>query len=179
MVLDALAGRTVLVTGVTGFLGQAVLERLLADLPQTSVVALVRPRNGADAETRLRDLLTQPIFSRWRERVGDEQVEATVAERVRVVSGDLAEGPPDVPDDVDVVVHCASTVSFDPTIDEGFRTNLLGTVHLHEALRTAGIRPHVVHVSTAYVAGVSRGVVREEPLGHSADWRTELDAALA
>jgi alcohol-forming fatty acyl-CoA reductase len=178
MITDALAGRRVLVTGVTGFVGQAVLERLLADLPDTSVVVLVRPRGDADGEARVRHLLTQPVFSSWRERVGDDGVEAALRDRLQVCEGDLGEGPPQLPADLDVVVHCASTVSFDPPIDAGFRTNLLGTVHLYEALRAAGARPHVVHVSTAYVAGVSRGVVREEPLGHDVDWHTELDAAL-
>ncbi len=37
--------------------------------------------------------------------------------------------------------------------------------------------PHVVHVSTAYVAGARKGVVPEAKLDHDVDWRIELDAA--
>lgn len=179
MVGEWFTGRKILVTGVTGFVGQAVLERLLADFIETQVVVLIRPRGDVDGQERLRQLLTQPVFGQWRETVGGGEVERTINERVTVAEGDLADGPPDLPSDLDAVIHCASTVSFDPPIDEGFRTNLLGTVHLHEALDAAGGSPHVVHVSTAYVAGVRRGVVREEPLTHSVDWRAELDAALA
>ena len=36
-IVGRLAGRNVLVTGVTGFLGQAVFERLLLDFPDTTV----------------------------------------------------------------------------------------------------------------------------------------------
>ena len=77
------------------------------------------------------------------------------------------------------MIHAASTVSFDPPIDDAFRTNVKGVLDLYEALHAAGGTPHVVHVSTAYVAGARKGVVPEEPLDHDADWRTELAAALA
>ena len=42
---EQLAGSTVLLTGVTGFVGEALLARILRDLPDTSVVALVRDRH--------------------------------------------------------------------------------------------------------------------------------------
>src|SRR5690606_17507176 len=45
--------------------------------------------------------------------------------------------------------------------------------------RVRGTAPHVVHVSTAYVAGARRGMVPEESLDHDADWRRELAAAQA
>ena len=50
-----------------------------------------------------------------------------------VVEGDLA-SIPDLPTDLDLVVHCAGEVAFDPPIDEGFATNLGG---LREVLRAA------------------------------------------
>lgn len=174
---EALAGRHVLVTGVTGFLGQAVLERLLAEMSDTRVTVLVRPRRGSSGQERLRRLLSQPVFASWRERVGDEEVTAAFEQRVRVVEGGLDEVPA-LPTDLDVVIHCAATVSFDPPIDEAFRTNLLGLRRLYEAVGAAGSRPHVVHVSTAYSNGVRRGVVAEGPLRHRVDWRAEAEAAM-
>lgn len=53
---------------------------------------------------------------------------------------------------LDVVIHGASTVSFDPPVDEAFRTNVAGVATLYTTLAAAGGSPHVVHVSTAYVA---------------------------
>lgn len=171
--------RHVLLTGATGFLGQATLERLLADFPDTTISVLIRPRGSTTAETRCKSLLRKPVFKLWKQRVGDETAERTFAERVRVVEGDVTSGPPQLPDDIDTIIHCASTVSFDPPIDEAFQTNVQGVVHLYEAAAACPSKPHVVHVSTAYVAGARKGVVPEAKLDHEVDWRTELDAAIA
>jgi nucleoside-diphosphate-sugar epimerase len=48
-----------------------------------------------------------------------------------------------------VVIHGASTVSFDPPIDEAFDTNVGGAHGVYGALLASGSDPHVVHVSTA------------------------------
>ena len=37
--------------------------------------------------------------------------------------------------------------------------------------------PHLVHVSTAYVAGVQKGVIPEGPLEHKVDYRLETEMA--
>ena len=63
-------------------------------------------------------------------------------------------------------IHCAATVAFDPPIDEGFRTNLLGAVRFYEAVLATNDAPHLVHVSTAYVAGNRKGVIPEATLDH-------------
>jgi HAD superfamily hydrolase (TIGR01490 family) len=175
-IADALAGKKVLLTGVTGFVGEALLERLLHDLPGTSVVAVVRARGGVTAEERVRHLLTKPAFQRLRDRDGDAAVDALVGTRVTVLEGDLPHVP-DLPGDLDLVVHCAGEVSFDPPIDEGFATNLHGSLALLDAVRASGSRPHYVHVSTAYVAGRREGHVGEGRLDHHVDWRAESAAA--
>jgi HAD superfamily hydrolase (TIGR01490 family) len=166
-----------LLTGATGFLGQATLEKLLSSYPDVRVSVLIRPRPGQPAQRRFDALLRKPVFRELRERIGEEELRRIAAERVNVIEGDL--GQVTLPGDLDVVVHGASTVSFDPPIDEAFRTNVSGVVTLYEALQKAGADPHVVHVSTAYVAGVRKGVVPEDRLDHTVDWRTELAGALA
>src|SRR5699024_10724002 len=73
----------------------------------------------------------------------------------------------------------ASSVSFDPPIDEAFRTNVGGAQNLYEALLASGQDPHVIHVSTAYVGGISKGLRQEGSLQADVDWRAEYEAALA
>jgi HAD superfamily hydrolase (TIGR01490 family) len=172
----ALAGRRMLITGATGFVGEALLERVLYDLPETRLVLLVRPRGGVTAEERVANLMRGAAFGRLRERDGDQAVDALIGDRIEVVSGDLDEIPP-LPADIDVVVHCAGEVSFDPPIDEGFATNLHGTLNLLGAIDAAGAHPHYLHVSTAYVAGRQQGHIREGRLDHNVDW--EYEATLA
>ena len=84
-----------------------------------------------------------------------------------------------LPSDLVVLIHSASTVSFDPPIDEAFKTNVGGAVGLYEALLQTGSDPHVVHVSTAYVGGIRKGTTVEASLQHSVNWRVEMDAAVA
>jgi fatty acyl-CoA reductase len=171
VIREALRGRRILLTGASGFLGTALLERLLVDVPVGRVDVVLR----GDAAARLEAILAGSAFGPARHRLGADGLAALAAERLRPVPADLAAGPPPVADDVDLVIHCAATVSFDPPIDEAFRTNLVATTRLLEA---AAGRPFL-HVSTAYVAGLTRGVQREEPLERRADWRAERDAALA
>ena len=176
---ERLAGAHVLLTGATGFVGEAFLERLLADLPDTRVTVVVRSRPGETADDRVRALLGKPAFGPLRERLGAPALLDLLGSRLHVVEGDLGSLSAELPTDLDVVVHCAGEVSFDPPIHEGFRTNLTGTLALLGAVRATGAAPHVVHVSTAYVAGLRSGWVPEARLQLTADWRAEAAAAEA
>ncbi|WP_235019885.1 HAD-IB family phosphatase [Ruania rhizosphaerae] len=174
---DPLKNAHVLVTGATGFVGQAVVEKLLATYPTTRITLLVRPRGALTAEDRVRKLLKKPVFGPWRERIGADTAEAQLAERITVLAGDLGDVPP-LPTDLTHVVHSASTVSFDLPIDEAFAANVGGPVSLYEALEATGADPHVVHVSTCYVAGLRKGLAEERSLDHDVDRRVETTRAL-
>jgi phosphoserine phosphatase/nucleoside-diphosphate-sugar epimerase len=166
----------VFLTGGTGFVGQAVLERLLSSHPETTISLLVRTKGSVNGQDRLRLLLRKPAFRVWREAVGDEGVEKAVTERIRIIEGGLGSVPA-LPADLDVVIHSASTVSFDPPIDQAFDTNVGGAIGLYEALIASGGDPRVVHVSTCYVGGLRKGVAPESRLTHDVDWRAEYAAA--
>ncbi len=168
----------VFLTGGTGFVGQAVLERLLSDHPESRISLLVRTKGSQSGPDRLRQLLRKPVFAQWRDRVGEAGVERAVTERISLVPGGLTSIPP-LPGDLDVVIHSASTVSFDPPIHEAFDTNVGGALGVYEAIRASGSTPHVVHVSTCYVGGIRKGIVPEARLEHDVDWRAEYAAASA
>jgi alcohol-forming fatty acyl-CoA reductase len=179
LVATRLAGARVLVTGATGFIGEALVARLLADLPDTRVALLVRARPGQSAADRVAALLGGVSCAPARKQLGVPDGPAllhALAGRLDVVEGDLDERL-QVPGEVDVVIHCAGTVSFDPAIDEGFEVNVAGVEHLLRAVRAGDRRPHVVHVSTAYVNGARTGAVREGPLALAADRAAEAAAA--
>ncbi|WP_338054623.1 HAD-IB family hydrolase [Subtercola vilae] len=173
-----LEGQHIMLTGATGFVGQAILEKLLADYPSTRMTLLIRPKGSLTGQARLKSLLRKPVFSKWRERVGQDEVDRSMTERISVVESSMG-SVASLPDDLDVLIHSASTVSFDPPIDEAFKTNVGGAVGLYEALLRTGSDPHVVHVSTAYVGGINKGTAVEASLNHTIDWRTEMEAAVA
>ncbi len=137
-IVEALAGKRIFLTGVTGFLGQVVLERLLLDFPDTRVTVLVRSQQSSTAVERVHYLTRKPAFDVLREQLGgDDALLALLDERVDVIDGDFTRGEPEIPEGIDVVIHSAATVSFDPPIDEGFQTNLLGARNLYRAATRA------------------------------------------
>jgi alcohol-forming fatty acyl-CoA reductase len=156
-----LAGKHLLLTGVTGFVGEALLQRLLSEVPDARITVLVRPRGSTGGEERIRSLLKKPIF------------EGCDPDRVGVLEGDMADVPA-LPADVDAVVHCAGDVSFNPPVDQAFTTNVVGARDLLARIRELGDDVHYVHVSTAYVAGRRRGSIPEGPVDHDVDLEAEL-----
>jgi HAD superfamily hydrolase (TIGR01490 family) len=173
----SLTNEHVFLTGGTGFLGQAILERLLSSHPGTRISLLIRGKGSQSAENRLANVMRKPVFANWIASVGGEEAAlAIVAQRVSVIEGSLS-NVGELPNDLDVVIHSASTVSFDPPIDEAFDTNVGGAYGVYGALLASGSDPHVVHISTAYVGGIRKGIVPEASLTHTVDWRAEYEAA--
>ena len=64
MIPEELAGRRIAITGSTGFLGTALVERLLRCAPDCELVLVVRPgRRGADRRVE-RDILRNDAFEK-------------------------------------------------------------------------------------------------------------------
>lgn len=190
MIAEALAGKRIAVTGTTGFLGTNLLERLLRAVPDCELVLLVRPGRRSSVEQRARrEIFKNDAFDRLRDELGTDGLDELVARRVRVVAGDVStDGLGLSPDDraaftsCDVVIHSAATVSFDSPLDGAVEVNLLGPTRIAEVLREDGVAPHLVAVSTCYVAGSRRGAAPEELVTESdffADvpWEPEVAAA--
>jgi fatty acyl-CoA reductase len=178
---DLLAGKKILMTGVTGFIGEQLLWKILTELPDTTPAVLVRRKGSATAQHRMLGVVKKKIFAELAAAVGGP--EALLASRVEVIEGDLP-NVPELPRDLDVVVHCAGDVSFDPPIDQAFTTNVVGTQALMDRMLEAVTDedgrltkiPHYVHISTAYTAGRRRGVIPEAAHEHTIDYRTETAA---
>jgi thioester reductase-like protein len=167
----------VLLTGVTGFVGTAVLARLLrrSDRP---VIALVRGADGDDAAARLRAAL-EDVFE-------PADVEAHAARCTAVPSDllrdDLGLDRPtreDLAHRCDEIIHCAASVTFDLPLHEARAVNAAGAsrvAHLAERAmqRGAGLR-RLAHVSTAYVAGDRDGAFGEEDVTRGIPFRNTYE----
>lgn len=59
---DFYAGKTVFITGGTGFMGKVLLEKLLRSCHGVSrIYLLIRPKRGQNAHERLQQLLCSPV----------------------------------------------------------------------------------------------------------------------
>ncbi len=196
MLESALSGKTLFVTGATGFLGTALVETVLRALPETNLVLLIRPGRNVTAEARAdKDLFRNNCFDRLRDQLGAENFKALIARRVRICPGDVgtdglgldAEGQR-LLSDADVVIHSAATVSFDAMFDQAVEINLLGPTRVMRAYQAARENhlnaSHFVSVSTAYVAGSRKGDAPElslsvQPHYPEIPWLQEVNAARA
>ena len=189
MIAESLAGRRIAITGSTGFLGTALVERILRSVPDCELVLIVRPgRRGAERRVS-RDILHNDAFDRLRSELGKEAFEEMAARRITAVAGDVTDDGLGLDDEgraalsgCDLFIHSAAIVSFDSPLDQAVEINLLGSVRIVETLRGLDITPHLVAVSTCYVAGSRRGAAAEEPVNQSpffvdVDWRSEVDSA--
>jgi fatty acyl-CoA reductase len=185
VIAEALKGKTILVTGSTGFLGKSIVEKVLRAIPDVARINLaIRSSARRPASERLeREVLSSPAFKRLKEELGEEKFASLAASKLAVVEIDLGRDGLGLSDEsrgqiraCDIVIHSAAAVEFDNPADLSAQTNLLGAVRLVEALRESGARPHLVHISTAYVGGMLRGLVREEPpLDPGLNWRHEAE----
>jgi alcohol-forming fatty acyl-CoA reductase len=181
---DLLAGKKIVMTGVTGFIGELLLWKILTELSETTPSVLVRRKGSASARDRMIALVKKPIFKEVREAAGGAA--EVLDTRIEVIEGDLP-NVPQLPDDLDIVVHCAGDVSFDPPIDQAFTTNVIGTKALLDRMLDAvtdengQLRkvPHYVHISTAYTAGRRRGAIPESSHVHNIDYDAEAAAGIA
>jgi long-chain acyl-CoA synthetase len=161
--------RRIFLIGSTGFLGKVTLSMLLHRFPNVGrVYVTVRARSQEESETRFwNNVITAPPFNPLRERYGSA-MDGFIRDKVVVVGGDIAEtnlGFSDeqaqrIADDLDVIINSAGNVTFNPTLESGLRTNVVGTQNVI-AFTKRMQRPCLVHISTCFVAGNRSGAIWE------------------
>ena len=189
VIREQLAGKRLLITGSTGFLGTALVERLSREVPECELVLLIRPGKRSSVERRLqREILRNNAFDRLRDELGKDRF-AEMAARITPIAGDVGTDGLGLDDagrallsSCDTIIHSAATVSFDSPLDMAVEVNLLGGTRIVRTLADLGLATPLVAVSTCYVAGSRRGAAPEEHVADSdffidVDWRREVDAA--
>src|SRR5438128_11429591 len=91
-IAQSLRGKRIFITGATGFLGRALVEKLLWSAPEVGkLLLLIRADRERGAEERLRqDVFGAALMDRLRARHSDNW-ESWVSSRVEAVPGDLGE----------------------------------------------------------------------------------------
>ena len=107
-------GKCLLVTGITGFVGKFLLEKILRSCSPARVYVLIRVKRGQTSEQRLRLFLqNEPVFQ-------FHPQDAEKLKRVIAIEGDIVnpsvcvhkEDLQQILSRVQVVIHSAATVRF-------------------------------------------------------------------
>ncbi|XP_046421024.1 putative fatty acyl-CoA reductase CG8306 isoform X1 [Neodiprion fabricii] len=161
-------GKTLFITGGTGFLGICLIEKFLRSCPDLkNIYILLRPKKGKNIEERLDELTKNLIFETLKEQGGSDLLNKLIP-----VAGDVGEDGlglsasdrQSLIDNVQIVVHSAATLDFEATLRPTVNINLLGTRRVIQLCREIHDFKVLVHVSSAYVnSAISEPVEKVYP----------------
>ncbi len=157
-----------LMTGFPGFLGSALLPRILARREGMTAVCLVQPQHLATARVRLSEI---------------DQHHPHTAERVQLVEGDITAAglgvSPEYDDllaDVAEVWHLAAVYDLAVPEEVARRVNVDGTARVLEFCESRERFDRLHYVSTCYVSGSFDGVFTEDALEEGQDFRNHYES---
>lgn len=125
--------KTILLTGATGFLGRAVLSKLLRDVPDLKrIYVLMRNKKDKSADQRLKELLfsIDPALTK-RIEAATELLGLVTSIEGDLLRSDLGISTHDLSvlrQEVDVVISCAADIGFHRPLDNIIRTNVRGII---------------------------------------------------
>ena len=158
-------GRSILITGGTGFMGKVLLEKLLRSCPGiTQIYVLIRPKKGIKPQDRLNIMLESRLFANLKDASPE------VFEKIIAVPGDITEPKLAISSqdeeilikDVSVLFHVAATVKFDDDLADAIKMNVKGTLSIVELAHKLSSLSSFLHVSTAYSHCYTTSTIEEK-----------------
>ncbi|CAG4978358.1 unnamed protein product [Colias eurytheme] len=170
-------GKTIFITGGSGFMGKVLIEKLLyscTDLER--IYLLLRSKKGVKSEDRLADLYKSSCFERLRKEMPN-----VFKEKVFFVAGDIAELGLGLSDEdrmllinrVNIVFHVAASVRFNDELQVAAKLNLRATKEIVDLAKEMHNLESFIHVSTGY-SNTNRETIEEVMYPPHADWRDTL-----
>ena len=168
-VRKALAGKRVMLIGVTGFIGKVWLANTLMDLPEIGkLYLLIRRQKSSPGQARFERMIEgSPVFDPLFEKYGD-RLSGLLSEKIEVVEGDVsqpglgldAETGTRLRKQLDLIINSSGLTDFNPDLRDALAVNVDSTHHLIEFIRESD-HAALLHLSTCYVAGQRDGRVSE------------------
>ncbi|KAI4313516.1 hypothetical protein L6164_026491 [Bauhinia variegata] len=168
-----LKGKTILVTGATGFLGKIFVEKILRVQPDVKkLYLLLRASDPCSATERMHnEIFGKDLFKVLREKL-DGDFGSFISDKVVAVAGDVSSENMGIRDvnlrkamleEIDIVLHSAACTKFDERFDTAMLTNTIGASNVVNFAKNCTKVEVLLHVSTAYVCGETEGLILEEP----------------
>ncbi|KAG1141507.1 hypothetical protein G6F38_008375 [Rhizopus arrhizus] len=158
--------KNILLTGATGFVGKAILWKLMQSLRQDigHVYLLIRSggnkrsKIGRPAERLKNEIFNNKAFVLLRQRMGKSVFDEIVEQKIIPVTGDIIS--PDlslsqtdreqIVRHVQIVIHCAAALNYNERLDLTLETNTLGTLRVMDLADECQQMEAFIHTSLAY-----------------------------
>jgi alcohol-forming fatty acyl-CoA reductase len=166
----ALAGKHILLIGVTGFIGKVWMIDLLEQIPDIArITLLIRRNRTTTAQRRFEKIVEESpaldgLQKQYASRLGD-----FLREKIEVVEGDVSRPGLGLEEKVrtrlsrslDLVVNSAGLTDFNPDLRDAVSSNVESAEHLLNFIRATD-HAALMHLSTCYVVGMRDGRVTED-----------------
>ncbi|KAI8881703.1 hypothetical protein K501DRAFT_252733 [Backusella circina FSU 941] len=155
--------KTILLTGATGFVGKALLWKLIQSLHDSveKIIVLLRPstltrQQDRSPSRRLQDeILSNKAFVSLRRSMGAPLFDAVIAEKIYPVFGDVTLPSLGLEEEdhrmvlkyVNIIFNCAANVDGNERLDTSVKINAWGTVNLAQLANECGSLSAFVHLS--------------------------------
>jgi alcohol-forming fatty acyl-CoA reductase len=166
----AIAGRHILLIGVTGFIAKVWLIHLLRKLPEIGkIYLLIRSQSRNTALRRFEKIVEESAaFDVLYEIYGDG-LAAFLREKIEVIEGDVSQPGLGIQPEMqqrlhhhlDLIVNSAGLTDFNPDLREALATNVDALAHLVD-FQSSCRHAALMHLSTCYVVGARDGRVPEQ-----------------
>ena len=165
----ALAGKNILLIGVTGFIGKVWMVDLLEQIPDIGKITLLIRRNRTTtAQRRFEKIVEEsPTLDGLQKQYGARLGEF-LRQKIDVVEGDVsvsglgleASVRTRLEQSLDLVVNSAGLTDFNPDLRDAVSSNVESAEHLLNFIRSSD-HAALMHLSTCYVVGMRDGRVTE------------------
>ncbi len=171
--------QNILLTGATGFLGREILFRLLMLQKDKHFILVIRG-DKATAEARIKKLFQESL-----------DTYQDFLSRIEIISGDITlsnfglgyQSFCELSTRIESIIHCAASTDLTQEELAAYQTNVLGTANVLELAKLAsskiGKRFSFHHISTAFVAGDTKGIVKAETLNLNSPFRNFYEKSKA
>jgi thioester reductase-like protein len=169
--------KEIFVTGGSGFLGRAIIEKLLRTCDVRKIYVLLRPKKGMGLEQRMQNLQDNCVFDVVRKS------NPNFHQKLEIIEGDCMDLKLGIKDkdleklkNVSIIFHSAASIRFDDPLQKAILLNTRGTREVCNLAKSLKNLESLCHVSTAYVNPL-RKEMAEGIYETSFDWRQYIKFA--
>lgn len=170
-IVEFLRGKSILITGATGFLAKVLVEKILRVQPDVEqLFLLIKAKDVGNAKDRLQNEIVSSSLFKNLQIFHGTSYQGFMERKLTPIVGDLSKDNlgmdvkslSELQGKVDIIVNSAASTTFDERYDHALNLNTKGAQRVTDFANKCPRVQLFMHVSTAFVNGERKGVVNEK-----------------